>query len=458
MVNRYHMRRGRLCCCLMLVGVLLAGTPALVHAQAAAPAFEVDAVSLRAGEYQTASRLELYTRLPYTHLTFLNTSEGFTASYQVEAEIYALDDRGRRQHLVETSIWENTVTVSAYALTTSDQTFDYSTHGLELPPGAYLIELQLTDRNAEERAYVQEIPVEVRDYRGALSVSDVVLLDDFDEATKTIYPRVSQYVGSDDALLEIFYEIYADRPQEVRLVREVVPIRKRGSALIRTGRSLLGLGTDDAGNVSVAFSDEQTLSLRRGRHQTVSELPLVDFINVGDYLIRVRLETPDGQVLDEAARAFSAEWTGLAAHISDLDEAINQLQYIAKNRDIRDIKSATTRNERARRFEDFWKKLDPTPGTPRNERMEEYYYRIAYANRRYGSVIPGWRTDRGHVVVRFGEPDHVEAHQYGFGPQADPYEVWYYYRIARFFVFIDKTGYGDFELLRPIWDERNRLR
>ena len=68
----------------------------------------------------------------------------------------------------------------------------------------------------------------------------------------------------------------------------------------------------------------------------------------------------------------------------------------------------------------------------------------------------GWRTDRGQVLVLFGEPDFVERHPYNFN--AKPYQVWYYYRIGKQFIFVDEDGVGNYELLIPIWDERNRIR
>ena len=108
----------------------------------------------------------------------------------------------------------------------------------------------------------------------------------------------------------------------------------------------------------------------------------------------------------------------------------------------------------AERFRAFWDKRDPTPGTNRNERMEEYYFRVSAANEQYGSARDGWRTDRGHVLVLFGEPDLIEARSDGAG--ADPYEVWYYYGISRRFIFVGKQG--GYQLLVPIWDERTRLR
>ena len=88
--------------------------------------------------------------------------------------------------------------------------------------------------------------------------------------------------------------------------------------------------------------------------------------------------------------------------------------------------------------------------------MEEYYYRIEYANRVFGNIVPGWKTDRGHVLMEFGYPDLIDRQTYSFG--AEPWEVWYYYRIARQYIFVDKTGFGDYELMVPIWYERTRIR
>ena len=140
----------------------------------------------------------------------------------------------------------------------------------------------------------------------------------------------------------------------------------------------------------------------------------------------------------------------------DLDEAIEQLQYIAKRKDLDFMKAGRTDEERKSRFLAFWDRRDPTPGTARNERMEEYYYRVSFANRKYGTLEEGWKTDRGNVIVRFGEPDFIERRPFNF--DVEPYEVWYYYRLGRRFIFIDRTGLGDYELWVPIWDERNRIR
>jgi GWxTD domain-containing protein len=113
----------------------------------------------------------------------------------------------------------------------------------------------------------------------------------------------------------------------------------------------------------------------------------------------------------------------------------------------------------------FWEKRDPTPGTPGNEAQDDFYKRIAEANRRFreggSGQIPGWRTDRGRIFIKYGPPDEVLNR-----PQAGntrPYEVWKFTRgRALKYVFLDQTLFGNYVLIwtsdrrepsRPNWEE-----
>src|SRR5713226_2249360 len=69
--------------------------------------------------------------------------------------------------------------------------------------------------------------------------------------------------------------------------------------------------------------------------------------------------------------------------------------------------------EREQFIEQFWLRRDPTPDTVENEFKEEHYRRIAYANERFDSGIPGWKTDRGRIYIKFGPPDEIESHPSG---------------------------------------------
>jgi len=76
-------------------------------------------------------------------------------------------------------------------------------------------------------------------------------------------------------------------------------------------------------------------------------------------------------------------------------------------------KRLKTDEEREAFIESFWLRRDPTPDTIDNERRDEHYERIAYANEHFASGIPGWKTDRGRIYIMYGKPDEIESHPSG---------------------------------------------
>ena len=96
--------------------------------------------------------------------------------------------------------------------------------------------------------------------------------------------------------------------------------------------------------------------------------------------------------------------------------------YIITEDEKKVFKELTTNEEREQFIEQFWTRRDPDPRTPENEFKEEHYRRVAYANERFASGIPGWRTDRGRIYIVFGKPDEIEAHPSGGSYDRQPWE------------------------------------
>jgi len=95
--------------------------------------------------------------------------------------------------------------------------------------------------------------------------------------------------------------------------------------------------------------------------------------------------------------------------------------YIITDEEKQAFKRLKTDEERQQFVEAFWQRRDPTPDTEENEYKEEHYRRIAYANDHYASGIPGWKTDRGMIYIKFGPPDEIDSHPSG-GSYQRPYE------------------------------------
>jgi len=95
--------------------------------------------------------------------------------------------------------------------------------------------------------------------------------------------------------------------------------------------------------------------------------------------------------------------------------------YIITDEERQAFKRLNTDEERQQFVEQFWLRRDPTPDTEENEYKEEHYRRIEYANDHYASGIPGWKTDRGMIYIKYGPADEVESHPSG-GSYQRPYE------------------------------------
>src|SRR5437879_7700091 len=118
--------------------------------------------------------------------------------------------------------------------------------------------------------------------------------------------------------------------------------------------------------------------------------------------------------------------------------------------------------EREQFIEQFWLRRDPTPDTVENEFKEEHYRRIAYANERFASGIPGWKTDRGRIYILYGKPDEIESHpsggtydrpiEEGGGTTSTfPFEIWRYRYIEGIgnevlLEFVDPSMSGEYRM------------
>src|SRR5690242_21907215 len=136
--------------------------------------------------------------------------------------------------------------------------------------------------------------------------------------------------------------------------------------------------------------------------------------------------------------------------------------YIITDEERQAWKRLATDEEREQFIEQFWLRRDPTPDTAENEFKEEHYRRIAYANERYASGIPGWKTDRGRIYITYGPPDEIEDHssggmyerppeEGGGSTSTFPFQQWRYRYIEGIgnniiIEFVDPTMSGEFRM------------
>lgn len=125
---------------------------------------------------------------------------------------------------------------------------------------------------------------------------------------------------------------------------------------------------------------------------------------------------------------------------------------------------------------EFWNKRDPDPGTAVNEAKARLLSLVEEAKRRYAEPgRAGHLSDRGRILLTYGEPDEVETDfgqlnarfdfdltrwqgggsEYGdfersaSGSDHRDFELWSYGRLegGSLFVFVDVQGFGVYELV-----------
>lgn len=139
--------------------------------------------------------------------------------------------------------------------------------------------------------------------------------------------------------------------------------------------------------------------------------------------------------------------------IKNQELALEQMQRYLLNKDERLLLKKASKKEKEKLFVKFWKDRDPTNGTSSNELMDEFFFRVNFANENFESWQAGWETDRGKIYILFGPPDNIYRSQ-SFNTMRTIHR-WDYLKINKQFTFVDKNGFGDFKLNSPFFGLTN---
>ncbi len=387
-------------------------------------------------DFGLTGRMDIYVHVPYDIITFIKKDEFYRGGYSITVLISHAED----SKITKEENWERSVDLLTFERTNDPSYYDLTQRSIALEPGTYSVEVIFEDeQSAKEFRLTRSIAIRKFD-ANLLDISDLMLVRDVANKgmKKQISPQINPNVAALKEGFDLFYEVY--NPFRLGAVDIDYRIIRRGETVYKTHETQ---GLKEGTNTFLARIDNAGLA-------------------IGIYTLEVTLrrynDSTAAGVLTQNKRQFLIEWLTAGAPISivDLDEAIEQLRYYAKDDELEYIQGSEDEDIRRKRFEEFWENHNPTPGSSSNAAMIEYYNRVAFTNQHFGHYIDGWKTDRGMVYIIFGPPDYIDRHP--LDVESKPYEVWEYYDLNRRFILIDETGFGDYRLLYPIWDDRNRLR
>ena len=387
--------------------------------------YSVDAISFAARNSKLC-RLDVFTQVSYERLSFVRRDEKYSASYEMTVDI--LDST---QTLISEKLWTEEVEAVTFEETASSQAYSLTQRSFEVSPGSYSVVTTLRDNETKNSRRLSR-KITLTDYSvSQFALSDIMLIARLSkqDGKTIIVPSVSRNVGRIPEVLHIFFEAYNN--QNLDSVRFSVDI------------------LNEKKEKQIELSERVALS--PGRNQIFLRVDQ-STLPIGEYTMYVRAfrvseQDPGAPSLASTSRTLLMRWRGIPSSVKNIDEAIDQIQYIAKDAELSYIRDGATPEERQKRLIEFWKRKDPNPNTPRNEKMEEYYAKVEYANKHFTHYTIGWRTDMGLVYIVLGPPSNVDRHP--FDRDSKPYEVWAYYDLNQQFVFVDQTGFGDYRLITP---------
>lgn len=396
------------------------------------PEFFVDALSFSSGD-SLSSRVDVYIQVPYDAVQFVKKNDRYCARYEV-----TLNFLNEENTSVMEKVWTEEVNVPLFDYTESKRAFSLTQRSVNITPGIYTLRSQVRDNESKKAFHVIKKIIVGNYSTKALSVSDVMLVNRINNEgdRRSIAPNISGNIGENNNSFSIFFEIYSSKITDSLEMHFTINDMK--------GRELL--------------NKFQNYRSRGYRSQIITRFDSSKY-STGAYQLNVEVRSLSDAADEIPAlkqRSFFVRWGNMPISISDLDLAIKQMRYIAKEQEYDKIESAVSDEAKRTLFDEFWRKRDPDPATKRNEYMEEYYSRVEYANKNFSHYQAGWKTDMGMVFILFGSPNNVERHP--FDIDSKPYEIWSYYDYNRSVIFVDESGFGDYQLLTPIWDMLQRLK
>ncbi|MDZ7363422.1 MAG: GWxTD domain-containing protein [candidate division KSB1 bacterium] len=382
-------------------------------------------------------RVEVYLGMVNDILQFVKMAPDtgakirYRAQYEVNVTVW-----DKQKNPLDSRNWKRERVVDHFDDTNDRKKLNIERAAFDLPPGEYEIALEITDRDTGKNLRERR-PLKLNAVAGLqLNLSSIVLTQ----------PAPVESISPRDSLLNHFAPIVLSKTS-----------KRSGAAYFE----IYGAQAGETLQLNYQILDWRRQALQEWSETlTVSQTPvrhLVDFtgkINqAGLHTFHLVVKRSTGDKAKEAAAEegfhvqISADQDYAAALAENKNLLYQPLRYIVKGADYKQIIEAdeATRDSLVAAF---WRQRDPEPAASRNQLREEFYRRVAFAQMRFavaGSGKAGWETDRGRIYIKYGPPREVH-HQ--FAEQgATPYEIWLYPDLDLHFIFRDKTGAGDFELV-----------
>lgn len=310
-----------------------------------------------------------------------------------------------------------------------------------LPNGEYLMEIDVVDLNSTKSLPTHDEFTVTVDYNDKVpSVSDILLFDSYEKAaqpsacTKSgmdFLPRVYPFYGPSDDKLKFYAELYnSDKlyDEGKYLVKYYIEAAESSSLMSEFNFNK----RFDVGKVDVLLNSIDISPLPSGNYYLVIEIRDRSNTLISSNSCFFQRSNPGVgyDMVDLAgvsiANSFvtNPEWT-----IDTLRRFISYLDPICTESEQNYVASLVKTDDMVTMQQfllNFWCKRAPM--NP-NAAFQDYLAAVKRVNMSFQTTAyPGYRTDRGYVFLKYGQPDKIV--EVPDEPAARPYTIWHYYQVA----------------------------
>lgn len=263
-----------------------------------------------------------------------------------------------------------------------------------------------------------------------------------------IYPNPLREISSDVPTLHLYSEIYSAKTASPKGI-EV-------KYLIKNARNSVEF-EHSKNKPSVADAMVETISIPLDAMQSgVYTVEIIIYSNdkkdsckksTKFYLINNNIPLSGGVFFTEDELFDMSEFATFGAERIELE--FEQYQAIATKDEIRTWKKLSDTKAKQRFLYRFWFVRNPNPDNPFNAELAEFRERLKYVITYYsfGGNNNGWKSDRGQIYLKYGEPDYKENSM--ATPNQKAFEIWSYHAVegGGQFCFVDSFGLNNHKLV-----------
>ena len=356
-------------------------------------------------------------------LKFVKKSGSFETTYQAKITLKKNkgDQLGRKS-------WSNKLKTDNYLESTSDKISTIHFYEFKVPIDDYIISSELFDKDSNESGVIN------RELKFKKKNSDIYLFKPF--------------------LIDSFEGNWGLNANEIPIITNVIGKNSIKPTLFLSGKIDTGKYSID---ISINSSNKkelwnQSFDIESDRDHFFQRITLPDDVINKGLRKKIYVTLKQKKSKKKESLIFGVTRDGFSNSISNFNQAILAMRYILIDDEYKNMRRSKA-DKQEELFLTYWKKLDPSPQTKENELQDEYFSRVAYANNSFKGSTDGWRTHMGEIYIKFGRPDDIEEY-------SDPFtriyqQRWHYYRINKYFDFVDESGFGDYRLTSPFYGGNN---